>query len=57
METITIRFVPLVSDTLHILASEYSINVDLLVSIAVKRLIDDVEFVRDLRTGNVKLES
>ncbi len=38
-------------DRLHTLSAEYDVSVDLLVNLAVKRLIDDVDFVRSLRTG------
>ena len=38
-------------DQLHILAAEYSVAPDFLLNIAIKRLLDDVEFVRELRKG------
>ena len=38
-------------DRLHTLSAEYDVPVDLLVELAVKRLLDDVDFVRGLRTG------
>ena len=41
-------------DRLHTLAMEYDLPIELLVNVAVKRLLDDVDFVRDLRTGKVK---
>ena len=47
---------PMLYDRLHILSTEYSVSTELLVNAAVKRLIDDVEFVRGLRNGNVELE-
>lgn len=57
MEKITIQLSSSMSyDRLHTLSAEYSISVDLLISLAVKRLLDDVEFVRDLRNGKVNLE-
>lgn len=57
METITIQFSnPMLYDRLHTLSVEYSLSVDLLISLAVKRLLDDVEVIRDLRSGKVKLE-
>lgn len=40
-------------DKLNTLAAEYAIAVDHLVNISIRRLIDDVEFVRELRKGNV----
>ena len=46
----------LLYDKLHTLAAEYSVSTDLLVNIAIKRLIDDVELIRKLRAGHVKLE-
>ena len=57
MEKITIQFTtPLLYDKLHTLAAEYSITAEQLINLAVKRLIDDVDFVRNLRTGKIKLE-
>lgn len=57
METITIQFSnPMLYDRLHTLSVEYSLSVDLLISLAMKRLLDDVEVIRDLRSGKVKLE-
>lgn len=42
---------PLLYDRLHILSAEYSVSVDFLVNSAIERLIDDVDFIRSLRTG------
>ncbi len=57
MEKITIQFSnPMLYDRLHTLSVEYSLSADLLISLAVKRLLDDVEVIRDLRSGKVKLE-
>ncbi len=57
MEKITIQFSnSMLYDRLHTLSVEYSLSADLLISLAVKRLLDDVELVRDLRSGKVKLE-
>lgn len=42
-------------DRLHILSAEYSVSVELLVNAAVKRLIEDIDFVRNLRTGKTGL--
>ena len=47
---------PLLYDRLHTLSVEYSISIEILVNAAVKRLIDDVDFVRSLRVGEIKLE-
>ena len=41
-------------DRLHTLSAEYSVPVELLVNLAVKRLIDDVDLVRSLRMGKVR---
>ena len=41
---------------LNILSAEYSVSIELLVSVAVKRLIDDVDFVRGLRIGKIELK-
>ena len=57
MEKIIIQLTnPMLHDRLHTLAIEYSVSVDVLVSLAVKRLIDDVELLRNLRVGKIKLE-
>ncbi len=57
MEKITIQFSnSMLYDRLHTLSVEYSLSADLLISLAVNRLLDDVELVRDLRSGKVKLE-
>lgn len=57
METITIQLKgPMLYDRLHTLSVEYSLSTDLLISLAVKRLLDDVEVIRNLRSGRVKLE-
>lgn len=57
MEKITVEFTDsLLYDRLHTLSAEYSVSVELLINLAVKRLIDDVDFVRSLRTGTIKEE-
>ncbi len=57
MEIITIQLSSsMLYDRLHTLSAEYSISVDLLISLSIKRLLDDVEVVRALRNGKVKLE-
>lgn len=47
---------PMLYDRLHTLSAEYSVSVELLVNIAVKRLISDVDFVRGLRVGKIEAE-
>jgi len=42
---------PMLYDRLHTLSAEYSLSVEFIVNAAVARLLDDVEFVRKLRTG------
>lgn len=57
MEKVTIQFTEaLLYDELHTLAAEYSVSVNLLVNLAVKRLIDDVTLLRRLREGKIKEE-
>jgi hypothetical protein len=57
MDKITVQLSnPMLYDKLHTLAAEYSVTTELLINLAVKRLVDDVEFVRNLRVGKVKLE-
>ena len=47
---------PMLYDRLHILSAEYSVSVELLVNMAVKRLISDIDFVRGLRVGKIEAE-
>lgn len=47
---------PILYDKLHTLSIEYSMSVETLVYLAVKRLLDDVDFVRRLRAGRIKKE-
>lgn len=47
---------PMLYDRLHTLSAEYSVPVDLLVNVAVKRLIDDVDFIRSLRASQIDLK-
>ena len=47
---------PMIYDRLHTLSAEYSISVESLINLAVKRLLDDVDFVRELRAGKIKSE-
>lgn len=46
--------VPMLYDRLHTLSMEYSISIEALINAAVKRLVDDVDFVRDLRMGKIE---
>ena len=41
-------------DRLHTLSAEYSVSVELLVNLAVRRLVDDIDFVRNLRIGKIE---
>lgn len=51
-ETFTVQLtVPMLYDKLRTLSAEYDLSVEYLVNVAVRRLIDDVDFVRSLRTG------
>ena len=57
MEIMTIQFSDsMLYDRLHTLSAEYSLSADLLIGLAVKRLLDDVEVIRNLRSGKVNLE-
>ena len=54
-ETFSIQLTdPMLYDRLHTLSAEYSVSVEMLVNVAVKRLVEDVDFVRSLRTGKIK---
>ncbi len=57
LENFTVRVTsPMLYDRLHTLSAEYSVSVELLVNAAVKRFIEDVDFVRGLRTGRIDFE-
>lgn len=45
---------PMLFDRLHTLSAEYSVSMDLLVNLAIKRLIDDIDLIRNLRIGKIK---
>lgn len=47
---------PLLLDRLHILAVEYSVPAAQLIEVAVKRLVDDVDLLRNLRTGKIEMK-
>ena len=47
---------PRFSDRMYTLAAEYSVSTDLLINLAAKRLIDDIDLFRNLRAGKVKTE-
>lgn len=40
---------PMLYDRLHNLAAEYSVSVEFLVNAAAQRLVEDVDFIRNLR--------
>lgn len=47
---------PMLYDRLYTLAAEYTLSVETLTNIAIKRFISDVDFVRNLRIGQIDLE-
>lgn len=47
---------PMLYDRLRTLSVEYSLSAELLANVAIKRLLDDVDFVRGLRSGKTKLK-
>jgi|GEM_PF-2031654 len=47
---------PLLYDRLHTLAAEYSVTTELLINLAIRRLLDDVELIRSLRSGEMTEE-
>ena len=54
-ETFTVELTdPMLYDRLRALSAEYDLSVEYLVNMAVRRLMDDVEFVRNLRIGKVE---
>lgn len=56
MENFTFQLTnPMLYDKLHTLSVEYSVSIEVLINEAIKHLIDDIDFVRNLRTGNTVL--
>lgn len=54
-ETFTVQLTdPMLYDRLRTLSAEYDLSVEYLVNMAVRRLMDDVEFVRNLRIEKVE---
>ena len=50
-ETFTVQLTdPMLYERLRTLSAEYDLSVESLVNTAVKRLVDDIDFVRSLRT-------
>ena len=45
---------PMLYDRLRTLSAEYDLSVESLVNVAVKRLVEDVDFVRGLRIGKME---
>ena len=53
-ENLVIRVTnPMLYDKLHTLSAEYSLSTEFLVNVAVDRLLNDIDFVRNLRKGKV----
>lgn len=48
---------PMLYDRLRIISAEYSVSVEILMETAVKRLIDDIDFVRGLRMGKTEIHT
>ena len=54
-ETFTVQLTdPMLYDRLRTLSAEYDLSTEYLVNLAVRRLVNDVDFVRNLRTGKVE---
>ena len=57
MNEIIINFAnPMLRDKLNTLCIKYDVSAELIVNLAIKRLIDDIETIRDLRVGKVNIE-
>jgi hypothetical protein len=56
MEKINIQLASPLFNRLHLLAVEYSVSIDVLINAAVKKMVDDVDLIRDLRAGKIKPE-
>lgn len=56
-EEFTVRLTDsMLYDRLRTLSVEYTLSAELLVNVAVKRLIDDIDLMRDLRAGKIALK-
>lgn len=54
-ETFTAQITdPTLYDRLRTLSAEYDLSAEHLVNVAVRRLVNDVDFVRSLRTGKTE---
>ena len=54
MEKFTVQLMdPLLYDKLYILAAEYSISVETLINIAIKRFIEDIDFEMCIRDSSL----
>lgn len=54
-ESFTVQLTdPMLYDRLRTLSAEYNLSTEYLVNAAVRRLTDDVDFVRSLRTGKAE---
>ena len=54
-ETFTVQFTnPMLYDRLRTLSAEYDLSAEYLVNLAVRRLVNDVDFVRSLRTRKIE---
>ena len=56
MEKINVQLTNPVFNRLHALAVEYSVSTDALINAAIEKLIDDIDFIRELRAGKTKQE-
>lgn len=56
-EEFTVRLTDsMLYDRLRTLSAEYTLSAELLVNIAVKRLLDDIDLMRDLRAGRIAMK-
>lgn len=54
-ETFTVQLTsPMLCDRLRTLSAEYAVSEEVLINAAVQRLLDEVDFVRSLRVGEIK---
>ena len=56
IEGLRVTINPSLSDRLYTLSVEYSTSVDTLANLAVKRLIEDIDFHRKLRSNKINPE-
>jgi len=54
MKNITVQLSEAMFDKLSDIAKEYSVDAEIIVTAAIQKLLNDIEFIRDLRSDKFK---